>query len=74
MASIRDLKQSITQMSYMDAMVIIRRSRDSRRIPKKSAKAKSKSPKKSRVINPFDLVKGMTAEQKANLRKELLGE
>ena len=74
MASIRDLKQSITQMSYTDAMAVIRRSRDSRRIPKKSAKSKAKAPKKSRIINPLDLVKHMSPEQKANLRKQLLGE
>lgn len=77
MASIRDLKRSITQMSYEDALVVIRRCRDSRRVVKAKSptahKTKAKTKRKS-VLNPFEVVKTMTDEQKAKLRAELLGE
>lgn len=74
MASLSDLRTSITQMSYDEALLVIRKCRDSRRIPKKSFKSKSKSTKAKRVLNISDIVKVLTPEQKAQMRRELLGE
>lgn len=75
MATVRDLKTSITRMSYEDALKVIISCRNSRREVKKPIKRKGKSaPKQKRVIDPFAVVRGMTDEQKAALRRELLGE
>jgi len=76
MASIRDLKKSISQLSYDDALKIVLSRRESRRVKKVSVKAKSSksNTKSSRVIDPFAMISKMTDAQKAELRKELLGE
>jgi len=75
MATVRDLKQSITQMSQEEALKVIVRCRDSRRTPKVVVKTNKRiTTNKKRVIDPFAVVKAMSAEQKAQLRKELLGE
>jgi hypothetical protein len=76
MATISDIRPSITSLSYEEAMLVIRKCRDARRIPKGkfSTKRKTSKTKAKRIINPMDLAKMLTDEQKAELRKQLLGE
>ena len=73
MANIQSLKTSITEMPYSEALMVIRKCRDSRRIAKIMAKKRG-AKKAPKVLNPFDVIKSMSDAQKAQLRKELLGE
>ena len=75
MATVRDLRTSVTQMSYEDALQIILKRRNSRREVKKVVQSRKRiTTNKKRTIDPFAVVRAMSDEQKAALRKELLGE
>lgn len=75
MATVRDLRKSISRMSYEDALKIIVKRRNSRRVAKaKRAKSGGKKAKQPTVIDPFAIVGKLNKAQKEALRKELLGE
>ena len=72
MASIRDLRQSISQMTMSDAITLIETRRHERGIAKVPKRKNKKMAKQT--INPSQMVSCMSDSQKEKLRADLLGE
>lgn len=73
MASLLDLKRSISQMTDEDAMGLIIDRRKERGIAKTHRRKKSKKLAKQ-TLNPSQLVAAMTQSQRDKLRADLLRE
>ena len=71
MATIRDLKPSFTQISAELRFDLVKLTRESRRIVKKTKKASTRKPRKQ--VSPIAAAKSLTKEQKLALLRELQG-
>ncbi len=74
MATIHDLNVSIAQMPFQEAMAIIKKVRDSRRIAKASVKTSTKRKATTKIRKPKLTLKQILATLPENERKKMIAE